>query len=671
MNSNILRSDELLADGCNKGRRCDGSVLLVTFGIAVVLISIVAVTLHSTTNKYVTAYQWASWQEALQGAESAADLAMANMRADAQRTAAVAGGATPTATPWVGWTATNGGTSWQIGSDGTYLNNQGTGNGNVTTFYLNDLRANKYTSVSYNYAYTSANNVLTKHAGEGNNNLRFGVSVDAPPSLLYQNSQWIRVRSWGSTDLSGPIRVSEEKLDNRIRKLGLFFDKVSGLSNLSSGHGTITRKIELVAKPVSLFAGALTAMVQLKTDKNGLTTNSFNSEDSTNWPLDPTTLTYNMALHTNVPTDPLGKNGDVASNAFPIQHDHSFNLDTTYFKVWGDIGNNYSQIQNADPNNFGESPTINNPLTGNADMYKANPNPTLIQTKTGSNPGDWSGNVETNYYRDLPPIPEPNWTIGNSTKLISTITTISSSTPDLASNQVSTDPANPTRINATSLQLANKDTWTIHAPPMPAGWKVGVPPAIAYVQIHVTGDIKLDDGGRVVIEDKMDAQGNEQAKTQVQIYFDRNVKIGETKETKTNMGGFDLQSDDAKDLLLLGVTQPDTKKMPADQYVDPLGNGATYTPYKASGNVLFKENDFTGAIYAPDHNILFENTPDGRGKRHKRGQAGNEFYGSYVGRTLDIHGAHSFHYDESLNDWGPSQDWSYVSWFEDVDVDNR
>ena len=111
--------------------------------------------------------------------------------------------------------------------------------------------------------------------------------------------------------------------------------------------------------------------------------------------------------------------------------------------------------------------------------------------------------------------------------------------------------------------------------------------------------------------------------------------------------------------------------MPKDEYIDPLGNDSLYTPYKASGNIVFHENDITGAVYAPDHNIVFTSTDDGKGKRRKRPQKGNEFYGAYVGRTIHSEKFHYFHFDESLNDAGPVYDWGYVSWFEDVDVDNR
>ena len=210
------------------------------------------------------------------------------------------------------------------------------------------------------------------------------------------------------------------------------------------------------------------------------------------------------------------------------------------------------------------------------------------------------------------------------------------------------------------------------APAVASGWTTSTPPVVGYVEIWVTGDIKLDDGGTVVIQQVTDgATGVEKSHVEAKIYFDHNVKVGETKENKTNGGGFDNQTDDAKSLLLLGVTQPDAGKLPKDAYTDPLGNEALYTPYKASGNIVFKESDFTGAIYAPDHNIVFDATHDGKGKRKKRKQDGNDFYGAYVGRTINNKKFHNFHFDESLNDYGPVRDWGFVHWFEDVDVDRR
>lgn len=633
-----------------ENRNGDGSVLLVSLITVLILLFLIGTTLISTTNKYFTAYQWASWQEALQGAESGADIAMAELRKDIALTH------TSTGTPaWAGWSmgkyqvingvqSRNPATYKSIASDGTWLDNQGNGNGNTIQATLsNILYSGKYDFLTYNTS-------LSAHGGEGNTNLRINVTVDAPASLKTSGQQWVRVRASGTTDLTGPPRVSEEKLDNRLRKLGLIVDKVlsrqGDVTDPNKLKKQTTRQIELVAKPVSLFSGAIMTMVQFKDDGGATVTDSFNSEDPTHWPTDPSTGEIDLTV-SHDPNSPLGKNGDIASNAFPVKHDHTENLDIKGDTIWGDVGNNYSQIKGIDPAYYTTTPNPVNYGLNNGNYGTSNPNPSLIKT---DGTGDVSGNITTNFYRDLPPVQDPTWSsYTNWTK-------IDKNTSDVT---VSSDPANPTRIKAGSLTLAGGDKWKLE----PTTKKInGVNTAVdSYVEIWVTGDIKLDDGGTVVIQPGVHAT----------FYFDHNLKSGETKETKTNAGGFDVQSDDAKDLLLLGVTQPDSGKMPKDEYLDPLGNDALYTPYKASGNIVFKENDFTGAIYAPDHNIVFDNSKDGKGKRHKRKQSGVDFYGSFVGRTIHSKKAHNYHFDESLNDAGPIFEWGYVSWFEDVDVDHR
>jgi hypothetical protein len=656
-----------------KRKRSGGSVMIVTMALIAILMLLVGTTMISTTDKYFTAYQWASWQEALQGAESGADIAMAEMRKD------VSG----SSTPWIGWTmgsykTSNGkkmrdsSTYKTIANDGTFADNSGGGGGNNASFNLTKWTATPY-PYTYPYDFITYSTSLTPHAGEGNTNLRITVTVDKPSSLIDStNRQWLRVRATGTTDLTGPSRVSAEKLDNRLRKLGLFWDKVLAATDGSAPatHQT-TRQIELIAKPVTMFAGALTAMVQIKTDKDGLVTDSFNSEGYYDpvqgkvvpWPINSSTQTYDLTMSHDA-TSALGKNGDVASNAFPIKHDHSENLGLNGATIWGDVGNNYSQITNLNSAYYSNSPgSATNFGLDNGNYGSSNPTPTLITT--GSGGGDVSGAIATNFYRDLPAVQDPNWTLSQITN-----TKLTSITGAGSYNVISTDPKNPDQLKLTAITLGSKDIFAFKPPPVPKNSPPGTV-VNAYVTIWVTGDIQLDDGGTLqIVTTSPDGNGN-YGEVHATIYVDHNIKVGQNKETKTNSGGFDVQSDDAKDLLILGVTQPDSGKLPKDQYVDPLGNGALYTPYMASGNISFTQSDFTGAIYAPDHNIVFNNTKDGKGKRKKRQQAGNDFYGSYVGRTINLKDAHNIHYDESLNDVGPQRDWGYVSWFEDVDVDNR
>jgi hypothetical protein len=668
-----------------ENRSNDGSVLLVSLITMMVLLFLIGTTLVSTSNKYFTAYQWASWQEAMQGAESGADIAMAELRKDVTLSHNAA--STPAWANWkIGKYAIVNGlkvrdttTYKPIASDGTWSDNSGGGGGNITPATLSSIL---YSGKGWDYLTYSGS--LSAHGGEGNNNLRFNIVVDAPASLNISGQQWIRVRASGTTDLSGPPRVSEDRLDNRLRKLGLLIDNVMNRQekdqDLNNLKKQTTRQIELVAKPVSLFSGSLMTMVQFKDDGAATVSDSFNSEDTTNWPINPLTGEIDLTVSHN-PASSLGKNGDIASNAFPTKHDHTMSLDIKGDTIWGDVGNDDSQIKGLDPAYYNTPPDQNNHGLNNGNHGSNNPNANLIKT---DGTGDVSGEVSAGFYRDLPPIVNPNWNTGGSAPTANvTYAKVDKGTGDVDLKNY-TDPKNPYRIRVGTfdtsgnvvtrggITIAGSDKWVLKTAPKPSGWNVNTPTIHSYVEIWVTGDIKLDDGGTIVLQQLVDGSGKVISDVSATIYFDRNVKIGETKETKTNNGGFDNQSDDAKNLILLGVTEPDgAQKLPKDSYIDPLGNESLYTPYKATGNILFKENDFTGAIYAPDHNIVFDNSKDYKGKRKKRKQDGNDFYGSYVGRTIHSKKAHNYHFDESLNDAGPVYDWGYVSWFEDVDVDNR
>lgn len=687
------------------GRKCAGSVMIITLMLVLILMLIVGTTLLSTTNKYFTAYQWASWQEALQGAESGADIAMAEMRKDIQGSSQPS----PSATPWVGWnlgnykTDQNGNKSTVqkdtttykgIGSSGTFANNNG--NGNQTTF---NIASWENPANNINYDFLTYSTQLTPHAGEGNTNLRITVTVDKPSSLLDPSSRhWLRVRATGTTDLAGPSRVSEEKLDNHLRKLGLFLDKVLAATGASSNSRQTTRQIELVAKPVTYFTagGVLTAMVQIKSDKMGIVTNSFNSEDPTHWPI--VNGAYDLTVSLD-PTNPLGKNGDVSSNALPIKHDHTETMNINGDTIWGDVSNNEAQITGLDPAYYSTTPNAANYGLDNGN-YGSLPTTTMIDSKGNTVPlivangtGDVSGSVSTSFYRDLPPVLDPTWTtstpgfdIANSAQDITSKTLTAKNSPFPSTYTVSSDPTTPTLLKVNSIQLngkakdkVNKDgsitpggsTFTLAAPTNP---NVPTDQIDGYVQVWVTGGINLDDGGTVVIQSGTNPDGSTFT-VHATIYSDKDVRVGENTETKTNSGGFWVQSDDAKDLVILGVNQPDNSKK-ADDFFDENGNaGEVYSPYKASGTMNFVQTDFTGAIYAPDFNLVFDNQKDGKGKRKNRPQTGNDFYGSFVGRTINTRGDANnptlFHYDESLNDIGTQIDWGYVSWFEDVDVDHR
>lgn len=452
---------------------------------------------------------------------------------------------------------------------------------------------------------------LTSHAGEGNQALSINVIIDTPLSLMDASGrQWLRVRSTGSANLPGPQRVSSNKLDNMLRRLTLKYDRATGAVATTP---RASRTIECIAKPSTMFGQALMSMVQYRNDGAGALTDSYDSRDgnkSTNGVYDPTKRQ---------------NNGDIANNAFPIKHDKTMDMNLNNDFIFGDASNNYSNITGLSSSYFnGVSP------------HPASNSNSQIQTNGNAVP---TGAVATDFYRDLPRVTDPVWAgatnLGN----------IDNAEPDYT---VSADPKNPSRFIATNINLSKSNTWTLKPP---AG------AADAYVEIWVNGPITLQDGGQVVIAPGVHAT----------IYFDKNVTID---DSKNKSAGFDVQSDTASDLLMLGVEQPDQTQKIDDKY------DVTYTPYKASGNIVVKNADFTGAIYAPDYNIVVD--MNGVAKRlHLNGnwshrlQSGVDIYGAFVGRTINVKGPTNFHYDEALNDVGPYRDYGYVSWFEDVNLDHR
>lgn len=584
----------------HSSRKQGVAMIMAAITIAILAI-ILSTTLRIVASRYNTSFQASSWQEALQGAESGADIAMVQLRAMAQD---------PT-NPWTGWTL-DAGTGTGAACDAS----------NAATF-----------PKTFSTSFT--------HAGEGNLSMRVSTTVDKPATLVDASGrQWYRVRTTGTTDISASPRVSTERLDNRLRKLGLVWNKATG-AKLAKPQAS--RTIELVAKPVGCFNEALLSEVQFKNDNGGVLVDSYDSSD----PAKSTLGIYDDTIPYGTAGSKIQANGDIGSNAYPIKHDKTNALGINADFIFGDVGNNYAQINKLDPAYYG-SP--GNPAT--------NPDPTLI--KTNGN-GQVYGAVNEHFYRDLPRITDPSW----STITYPSVTKIDNKAKDITA---SSNSASPTRLKVSSINLGGKDQWTIKMPTSPVN---GVVPTDAYVEIWVTGNIDLNDGGAVITEPGVHTT----------VYFDADVNIGTAKGTNLGgNGGFEVQSDSPGDLLLLGVEQPDSTKKKNDQF-----NTYTYTPYKATGNVVIKDSDFIGAIYAPDHNIVADVhkiTGGGNVKRDhtggKKGSAvksrlirGIDYYGAMVGRTIHAVGALNLHYDEALVNVGPVNDYGFVSWVEDVDLDHR
>ena len=225
-----------------------------------VLITITILTLICATSLYVTSQdatattQTTSWQQAMAGAEAAADQAMNALNTNT----------------WTGWyTITDG--SLPVGQPSPSATPFPSGGGALPG------------AGQYNY-YSSSFSLQ----GEASNSVSMWVTVDngsvgptpSPSQSLTNNgAQAYRIRATATVEAPGPKRVSNNKLDNDLRHISLLFNRLTGTMNTSS-HGQTTRRIELVAVPVfqSFWGRAITLRSQITLSGNAYV-DSFDSSN--------------------------------------------------------------------------------------------------------------------------------------------------------------------------------------------------------------------------------------------------------------------------------------------------------------------------------------------------------------------------------------------------------
>lgn len=198
-----------------------GAALLLALGIIAILSLIAANVVRVTTQRQRASFQEASWGESLAAAEAGADIAIAALRSGS----------------WTGWT----------GPD------------------VNGVR-------------TYQTPVLT-HDGEGNTSFYSIITVDSPAAFLTTDGRFYRIRSTGTALLSGGSgTVSQDKLNNSLWKLSLKKNRDTGAT--VTGAGLVSRTIEVIAKPGTLFPRAITLTNSMQ-GTSGASIDSFDSGDPT------------------------------------------------------------------------------------------------------------------------------------------------------------------------------------------------------------------------------------------------------------------------------------------------------------------------------------------------------------------------------------------------------
>jgi hypothetical protein len=242
-----------------------GTVLLTSLLTMTLMSFICATSLYIASQNTNSGMQAASWQQALTGADTAVDEAIAALNLNNAQ----------------GWT------NWKKVTSSQLPASQPSGGANTTTAPA---------SGEYNYL-ISATPLACPVPGaspEGNSGVTWWTTVDTaglPPDA--NANQWYRVRATGVSQArpgSAP-RVSNNRLDNDLRKFSLFFNRQTG-STISAPQAA--RTIEVVAQPVvsqqpippsNFWARGITTRnwMSMAGDDNSLiaVVDSFNSSDPT------------------------------------------------------------------------------------------------------------------------------------------------------------------------------------------------------------------------------------------------------------------------------------------------------------------------------------------------------------------------------------------------------
>jgi hypothetical protein len=243
--------------------------------IIITLLSISATeVLRIVSIKYQNALQTATWQEALVAGESGIDLAIAELRKSLYPAPNHA---------WEGW-------------------NNPPGDG-----------------------ITSYNLTAVANAGLGGTPMTIEASVDAPAELIDPVNSWqyYRIRTVGTMPISGPARTTDNKQDNRLRKISLRWERFTNgiLMSYPINSPRVSRRIETIVRPVSAFDSAIMSVGSLNLTNQNIVIDSYDSRDpnkSTNGLYDETKRQENGNIATDSNLIEAGNAhiyGDVATNA--------------------------------------------------------------------------------------------------------------------------------------------------------------------------------------------------------------------------------------------------------------------------------------------------------------------------------------------------------------------
>jgi hypothetical protein len=261
-------------------RHREGSILVWTVMTIAVLSLLAAEVIRLVSLKYQGALQTATWQEALLAAESGIDLGIVELRKSLFPAPNHA---------WDGWNNTPG--------DGV---------------------------VSYGLT-------TVPNSGLAGTPMTIEVNVDAPAAFVDPHNGWqyYRIRTVGTMPITGGARVTDNKQDNRLRKLSLRFERFTNgiLTAHSVSAPQVSRRIEAVVRPVSSFNQAILSVGTIDLTNQNIVVDSYDSSD----PTKSTNGLYDVTKRQ--------ENGDIATDGDLIEAGNAH--------IYGDVATNSGTVSGA------------------------------------------------------------------------------------------------------------------------------------------------------------------------------------------------------------------------------------------------------------------------------------------------------------------------------------
>ena len=247
-----------------------GNTLLVAVLLLAVLSLVGATVLQTVSNRYDYSQKAVGWSEALNAAEAGADYAFTNCVWSLGNSGMNA---------WTGWKKYDTGTS-------SWVPVTNSADGNSQFFVGNRLI----------YDLPAGSHLVG--TGEGTTDLWYHVEVDSPNSFLVAGNRWYRIRATGYAALPGMARSNNDSPDgarthnDMLRKLDLKVDHfIKRYGDYSHAAGTTvtvapqaTRRIEVIARPVTPFSRAIMATAPSGSPVDVPVIDSYNSTDTVNYP---------------------------------------------------------------------------------------------------------------------------------------------------------------------------------------------------------------------------------------------------------------------------------------------------------------------------------------------------------------------------------------------------